>query len=74
MWPEVDRLADGVGEYLRFQGHWVDRLTMCQTALDAAQVEGKTQSEARWLNNMGGVYSDLGEKQKALEYFNQSLP
>jgi hypothetical protein len=26
------------------------------------------------LNNIGGVYFDLGEKQKALDYFNQSLP
>jgi CHAT domain-containing protein len=26
------------------------------------------------LNNIGGVYSDLGEKQKALEFYNQALP
>ncbi|MEG3922143.1 CHAT domain-containing protein, partial [Microcoleus sp. T3_A4] len=26
------------------------------------------------LNNIGGVYSELGEKQKALEYYSQSLP
>ncbi|WP_416242438.1 tetratricopeptide repeat protein, partial [Anabaena cylindrica] len=24
--------------------------------------------------NIGKVYSDLGEKQKALEYYNQALP
>ena len=30
--------------------------------------------EANILNNIGGVYSDLGQKQKALEYLNQALP
>ncbi len=30
--------------------------------------------EATPLNNIGLVYNDLGEKQKALEYFNQALP
>ena len=26
------------------------------------------------LNNIGAVYDDLGEKQKALDYYNQALP
>ncbi|PHK45223.1 tetratricopeptide TPR_1 repeat-containing protein, partial [Nostoc linckia z16] len=30
--------------------------------------------EARTLNNIGNIYSKIGEKQKALDYFNQSLP
>ncbi len=34
---------------------------------------GDREQEAIALNNIGKVYSDLGEKQKALEYFNQSL-
>ncbi|GAB4180370.1 MAG: hypothetical protein Fur006_14530 [Coleofasciculaceae cyanobacterium] len=32
-----------------------------------------SRSEAAILNNIGQVYSDLGEKRKALDYFNQSL-
>ncbi len=35
---------------------------------------GNKAGEARTLNNIGRVYSDLGEKQQALEYYNQSLP
>jgi CHAT domain-containing protein len=35
---------------------------------------GDRSGEARTLNNIGGVYDTLGEKQKALEYYNQSLP
>ncbi len=30
--------------------------------------------EASTLNNIGLVYSDLGEKQEALKYYNQALP
>jgi tetratricopeptide (TPR) repeat protein len=35
---------------------------------------GDRGGEATTLNNIGGVYSELGEKQKALEYYSQSLP
>ncbi|MBR8841074.1 MAG: CHAT domain-containing protein [Stigonema ocellatum SAG 48.90 = DSM 106950] len=35
---------------------------------------GDTSGEATTLNNLGLVYSDLGQKQKALEYYNQALP
>ncbi|MEG4268559.1 tetratricopeptide repeat protein, partial [Microcoleus sp. Pol12A4] len=35
---------------------------------------GNRSGEALTLNNIGNIYSDLGEKQKALEYYSQSLP
>ncbi|MDB9513042.1 CHAT domain-containing protein, partial [Kamptonema animale CS-326] len=35
---------------------------------------GDRAGEATSLNNIGLVYSELGEKQKALEYYSQSLP
>ncbi|WP_396442845.1 tetratricopeptide repeat protein, partial [Limnospira sp. PMC 1042.18] len=35
---------------------------------------GDRRGEATTLNNIGGVYSDLGEKQTALDYYNQALP
>jgi CHAT domain-containing protein/Flp pilus assembly protein TadD len=35
---------------------------------------GKTSDEAVTLSNIGAVYDDLGEKQKALDYFGQALP
>ena len=31
-------------------------------------------SQSHVLNNIGSLYNDLGEKQKALIYFNQALP
>ena len=35
---------------------------------------GDRRGEAATLNNIGGVYDGLGEKQKALDYYNQALP
>ncbi|NJM76917.1 MAG: tetratricopeptide repeat-containing protein [Acaryochloridaceae cyanobacterium RU_4_10] len=32
-----------------------------------------TAGEATTLNNIGSIYSDLGEKQKALDYYAQAL-
>ena len=45
-----------------------------EEALKLYREAGDRRQEATTLNNIGGVYSDLGEKQKALEYYNQSLP
>jgi CHAT domain-containing protein len=35
---------------------------------------GDRRGEAATLNHIGNIYADLGEKQKALEYYSQSLP
>ncbi|HEY9798187.1 MAG TPA: tetratricopeptide repeat protein [Leptolyngbyaceae cyanobacterium] len=37
------------------------------------QVVGDRGGEAITFNNIGLVYDDLGEKQKALDYYNQAL-
>ncbi|MEG4393359.1 CHAT domain-containing tetratricopeptide repeat protein, partial [Microcoleus sp. BROC3] len=43
-------------------------------SLPLSRATGDRGGEAATLNNIGGVYSELGEKQKALEYLGQSLP
>ncbi len=35
---------------------------------------GDRRGEATTLNNIGLVYDALGEKQKALDFYNQALP
>jgi CHAT domain-containing protein/tetratricopeptide (TPR) repeat protein len=45
-----------------------------EEALKLYREAGDRGGEAVTLNNIGKVYSDLGEKQKALEYYSQSLP
>ncbi len=45
-----------------------------EEALPLFRAVGDRRSESVTLNNIGLVYSDLGQKQKALEFYNQSLP
>ncbi|GET37560.1 CHAT domain-containing tetratricopeptide repeat protein [Microseira wollei] len=61
-------LQQGTAESLR-QGieKWEEALRLYRTL-------GEKGLEAFTLLSIGRVYSDLGEKQKALDYFNQSLP
>jgi tetratricopeptide (TPR) repeat protein len=45
-----------------------------EQALKLYREAGDREQEATTLNNIGSVYSALGQKQKALEYDSQSLP
>ncbi|MEG5170870.1 CHAT domain-containing tetratricopeptide repeat protein [Microcoleus sp. B3-D7] len=45
-----------------------------QEALKLYRAGGNRRREGLTLNNIGNIYSVLGEKQKALEYYSQSLP
>ena len=45
-----------------------------EEALKLYRKAGDREQEATTLNNIGSVYSALGQKQKALEYDSQSLP
>ena len=45
-----------------------------EEALKLYREAGDRRKEALTLNNIGAVYSDLGETQKALENYSQSLP
>jgi len=45
-----------------------------EEALKLYRKAGNRSREALTLHNMGGVYLNLGEQQKALEYYSQSLP
>ncbi|MEG5229743.1 tetratricopeptide repeat protein [Microcoleus sp. B3-D3] len=44
-----------------------------EEALKLIRAVGNRRGEAAILNNIGKVYSELGEKQKALEYYSHSL-
>src|SRR4028119_1865993 len=45
-----------------------------EEALKLYREAGDRTGEAATLTWLGGIYSELGEKQKALEYYSQSLP
>ena len=50
------------------------RLNKLNDVLQIFRTVGDRDNEAITLNNIGGVYSSLGEKQKALDYYKQALP
>ncbi len=72
----ADRLFQE-GEQL-YKQHSVESLKAALAKLKAAgdlyHRIGNRKSEATTLNNIGKVYDDLGEKQEAIKYYNQSLP
>ncbi|MEA5418579.1 tetratricopeptide repeat protein [Spirulina sp. CCNP1310] len=45
-----------------------------EAAIPLYRQVGNRDMETATLYNIGGVYSDLGEKSRALEYYNQALP
>jgi len=73
---EADRLLNeglqlfrqGTAESLR------QAIEKWQAARELYRAVGDRRTEAIILNNIGDIYSSLGEKQQALEYFNQALP
>jgi len=67
-------LVDAVSTYQRRQGLWLDLLQWLQQALPIVETAAEPREIARLQNNMGLVYSALGEKQEALGYYEQALP
>jgi tetratricopeptide (TPR) repeat protein len=75
-WEAVDRLAwalTGEGSFLRMQGYWTDLVTAIETGLAAAQNLNNRQGEGAHLGNLGLAYSDLGQVEKAIDYYEQAL-
>jgi CHAT domain-containing protein/Tfp pilus assembly protein PilF len=65
------------GEELRKQGtaeSLLKAIEKYEEALKHWRAAGDRAGEAITLNNIGGVYDALGEKQKALDYYSQALP
>jgi tetratricopeptide (TPR) repeat protein len=52
----------------------ISAIAKYEVALKLYREAGDRGKEAVILNNIGLVYDNLGEKQKALDYYNQSLP
>ncbi len=72
--PSLIAYTDALSTYQRHRGLWQDRTLWLERALDIAESRQDSWETARMLNNIGVVYSDLGEKGKALEYLEQALP
>ena len=60
--------------YQERRGLWPDKLSWSKQALDEARMSEDIAAESSMLINIGYVYSALGDKQQALDFYNQALP
>ncbi|MCP4283077.1 MAG: tetratricopeptide repeat protein, partial [Gammaproteobacteria bacterium] len=75
-WELVQNLVwalSGEPSFLRMQGYWIDLVMVIETGLTAAQKLSNRQGEGAHLGNLGNAYSDLGQVEKAIEYYQQAL-
>ena len=72
--PTTVVFVDSLGKYLSRRGLWADYLNRLDLALAAAKKNNDPDTQARMLNNIGGVYQSLGEMEYALGYYEQALP
>ena len=55
------------------RGLWRDQLAWYEAGLEAARSQELRQDEGTMLNNIGLVYNNLGQREKALAYYQQAL-
>jgi tetratricopeptide (TPR) repeat protein len=60
-------------EYQRLRGLWRDGLEWREAGLAATRALGRCKDEGTMLAEIGFVYNDLGQRDKALDYFQQAL-
>jgi tetratricopeptide (TPR) repeat protein len=72
-WQEAESLVWAIDDYLDLQGYWTERVTAIQAGLIAARAINHRGNESAFLTNLGLVYHDLGEVERALEYYQQAL-
>jgi tetratricopeptide (TPR) repeat protein len=68
------RFVDALATYQTRRGIWGDWLAWLAAALAQAQGAEDRSAEARMLHGHGFVYSALGDKRQALDYYAQALP
>jgi tetratricopeptide (TPR) repeat protein len=75
-WDAMWGLAWAIGDqegYLDMQGHWAERVSALQAGLVAARALEDRDIEGAFLYNLGNAYSDLGQADQAIEFYEQSL-
>ncbi len=72
--PVAVEFVDTLETYQTRRGLWNDRLDWLAVAVETAESNGDSKSQARMLNEFGVVYDALGEKEKALGYYEEALP
>jgi len=60
--------------YQERRGLWRDKMDWIEQGLTVARAEGRRKDEGTLLNNIGRVYDSLGQREKALDYFQRARP
>ena len=60
--------------YQKRRGLWPDYLAWAHRGLALTRKQEWRNDEGTLLNNIGSVYDSLGQRDKALEYYNKALP
>ena len=71
-WESAHNLAAAIEDYLDLQGYWTERVLTNEAGLMAAQKLGRW-NEGSWLGNLGLTYSNGGQPERAIEYYEQAL-
>ncbi|MBP7963446.1 MAG: tetratricopeptide repeat protein [Caldilineaceae bacterium] len=72
-WAAANDLAEVVQNYLGIQGRCIDRVTVLQVGMHAAQSLKRPFDEGRHLNHLGLANATLGQVEQAIKQFDQSL-
>jgi tetratricopeptide (TPR) repeat protein len=76
MWEAGRTLAWVVsrfGGYLAMQGYQVERMTAIEAGLVASRTLGDRKTEGVMLGDLGDIYRNQGQVERALEYYEQAL-
>ncbi len=74
LWQEVKLLVRTIAHYLRLQGWWTELLAALEMRLNAARQVGDRRDEGWCLNSLGYTCERCREPNKALSWYDQSLP
>jgi len=72
-WEAVRSLVWAVEDYLDICGYWTERVQALETGVEATQALEHRRDEGAFLGNLGLAYSDLGQVEKAITYYEQAL-
>ncbi len=72
-WEAAKGLAWAIEDYLDVQGYSSERIIVNETGLEASRKLDNQQEEGVWLGNLGLACRDLGQVEKAIEYYERAL-
>jgi tetratricopeptide (TPR) repeat protein len=72
-WAGVYEVVWAIDGYLEIRGYTVERRVALEAAVVASQQLGQRRDEGACLGSLGNAYSNLGEVQRAIEFYEQAL-